>query len=145
MTTTDWHKLAFYRVSLKALIRNEKNQLLMVQEKKGDFSLPGGGWDYEEDLHTAIKRELFEEIALTSSFTEEVITAIPFYNPSKEAWQMWIACDISYDHLEYSIGEDAEMVKWMNEDEIDYTTLSGKLIRQVLEAKKAKHAIISVQ
>lgn len=138
MTSSEWYKQAFYRVSLKALIRNDKNQILMVQEKKGDFSLPGGGWDYEEDLHTAIERELFEEVALTSSFTEEVITAIPFYNPSKEAWQMWVACDISYEHLEYGVGEDAEVVKWVNEDEIDLATLSGKLIQQVLEVKKTK-------
>ena len=138
MTSSEWYKQAFYRVSLKALIRNDKNQILMVQEKKGDFSLPGGGWDYEEDLHTAIERELFEEIAPTSSFTEEVITAISFYNPSKEAWQMWVACDISYEHLEYGVGEDAEAVKWVNEDEIDLATLSGKLIQQVLEVKKTK-------
>jgi len=138
MTSSEWYKQAFYRVSLKALIRNDKNQILMVQEKKGDFSLPGGGWDYEEDLHTAIERELFEEIALTSSFTEEVITAISFYNPSKEAWQMWVACNISYEHLEYGVGEDAEAVKWVDEDEIDLATLSGKLIQQVLEVKKTK-------
>lgn len=136
MTSVDWYEKAFYRVSLKALIRNNENKILMVQEKSGDFSLPGGGWDYNENLHVALKRELFEELALTSDFSENVITAIPFYNPSKQAWQMWIACGITYDELEYSVGADAEEVKWVAEDEIDYDTLAGKLIKQVIKAQE---------
>jgi ADP-ribose pyrophosphatase YjhB (NUDIX family) len=133
MTASDWYKQAFYRVSLKALIRNDKNEILMVREKKGDFSLPGGGWDYEESMHEALKRELFEEIALTSNFTEKIITALPFYNPNKDAWQMWVAYEINYsDQLHYGIGADADEVVWVREDEIDTTTLAGKLIKQVL-------------
>ncbi len=132
---TDWYKNAFYRVSAVGVIRNTKGEYLMVNEHNR-WSFPGGGWDFGESLHEALKRELYEEIALTTEFSEDVITAIPFYNPNKEAWQMWVVCEIKYDELSYGIGEHAEDAKWMREDEIDYETMAGKLMKQVLEIEK---------
>lgn len=134
MSQVDWYKEAFYRVSAVGVIRNEEEQYLMVYEH-GRWSFPGGGWDFGESLHEALERELYEEIALTSGFSEKVITAVPFYNPNKKAWQMWIACEISYDELHYDVGEHAQDVRWFNEDEIDYSTMSGKLIKEVLKVK----------
>jgi len=132
MTPDDWYKDAFYRVSAIGVIRNGKGEYLLVNEHDR-WSFPGGGWDFGESLHEALKRKLLEEIALTSDFNERVITAVPFYNPNKEAWQMWVACEITYDELMFSIGEHATDVRWMKASEIDYSTLSGKLMKQVLE------------
>lgn len=129
---SDWYTEAFYRVSIVGLIRNDKNQILMVNEHDR-WTIPGGGWDHGESLHEALKRELFEEIALVTEFTESVIDAISFYNPNKYAWQMWIACEISYDDLNYGVGEHATDVQWMDQDKIDYTTMAGKLLKQVLK------------
>lgn len=128
----DWHNQAFYRISAIGLIRNAKNEILMVNEH-GHFTLPGGGWDYGETLHEALKRELYEEVQLESDFYERVITAIPFYNSNKNAWQMWLACDILYDELQYGVGEHASEVRWFSEAEIDTTTKAGELTKQVLE------------
>lgn len=129
---SDWYKNAFYRVSVVGLIRNEKSQILMVNEH-GRWTVPGGGWDYGESLHDALKREMFEEIALKSDFSEKVISAVPFYNPNKEAWQMWIVCEIDYKELDYGIGDHATDVRWTAEEDIDDDTMAGKLIKQVLK------------
>lgn len=145
MNQDDWYKNAFYRISAVGVICNDKGEYLMVNEHNR-WSFPGGGWDYGESLHEALKRELFEEIALKSDFSEKVITAIPFYNPNKEAWQMWVACKITYDELIFSVGEHAEATRWMNEDEIDYSTMAGKLMQEVLTIQKnEKSEIISTQ
>lgn len=129
---TDCHQLAFYRVSAIGLIRNTSGQVLMVNEH-GHFTLPGGGWDYDESLHEALKREMYEEILLTSDFSERVITAIPFYNPKKDAWQMWVACEIIYDELNYGIGEHASAVEWFDPALLSDNTRAHELARQVLE------------
>ena len=110
-----------------------------MADEHNRWSFPGGGWDYKETLHEALKRELHEEIALTSDFSERVITAIPFYNPNKEAWQMWVACEIIYDDLEFGIGEHAEDVRWMSEEEIDFSTMAGKLMKEVVAIQKKGH------
>ena len=133
---TDWYNQAFYRISAVGVIRNEEGEYLLCDEHDR-WAFPGGGWDYGESLHEALKRELFEEIALKSDFTEKVITAIPFYNPNKEAWQMWVACEIYYDgELDFDIGEHSSSVKWFDRSEIDFTTEAGRLMEQVIEARK---------
>lgn len=137
MTNLDWYNQAFYRISAVGVIRNDAGEYLMVHEH-GRWTLPGGGWDYEEDLHEALRRELFEEIALTSDFTEKVMQVLPFYNPNKKAWQMWVVCEIIYDELKYGVGEDADDVKWMSSDKIDYTTMAGTLIKQIVEREEKK-------
>lgn len=142
--TQDWYSQAFYRVSAVGVIRNKAGEYLMVDEHNR-WSFPGGGWDFGETLHEALKRELYEEIALTSDFTEKVLTVLPFHNPNKDAWQMWVVCEIMYDKLEYGIGEHAEDVQWMHEDEIDYATMAGKLMKQVIETEKNQDADISIR
>lgn len=137
MNQTDWYKDAFYRVSAISVIRNSEGEYLLVNEH-GRWAFPGGGWDFGESLHEALKRELFEEIALTSKFSEKVITAVPFYNPNKRAWQMWVACEVLYDELEFGIGEHAQDVRWFTKDKIDYSTMAGKLMKAVLEAQNDK-------
>ena len=137
----DWHSKCFYRISVKALIRNQKNEILVVDEGGGGrYALPGGGWDYGESLHDALKRELYEEILLTSDFRENVITTIPFFNPNKNAWQMWVACNIGYDELVYGIGDDAADVKWLHESEITTATMGEELTKQVLETYHARRS-----
>lgn len=134
----DWYKNAFYRVSAVGVIRNDTGEYLMVNEHNR-WSFPGGGWDFGEDLHDALRRELREEIALTSDFSERVITAVPFYNPNRKAWQMWVVCEIEYNELIYGVGEHAEDVKWMSESEIDGTIMAGKLMEEVLRLQKVAH------
>jgi 8-oxo-dGTP diphosphatase len=131
---TDWHKKAFYRVSLKALIRNDKNEILMVSEyDKHNISIPGGGLEYGETPHECLKRELYEEIGLKSEFKERLVHVQTVWRETKHAWLMWITYEILYDELDFSVGKDAVHVKWVDENAIETTTDLGKMITNVLE------------
>ena len=61
MTKIDFPK-AFYRVSVKALIRTN-NKLLLVKEYD-QWVLPGGGLDHGEDAQRGLERELSEELTV---------------------------------------------------------------------------------
>lgn len=52
----------FYRVSLKAVIRDEEGKILVVKENGSNWTLPGGGWDHGESERDALARELYEEV-----------------------------------------------------------------------------------
>lgn len=53
-----------YRVSVKALIRDQQGNVLVVKEGDEYWDLPGGGTDHSEDLTVSMKREIREEIGL---------------------------------------------------------------------------------
>ncbi|NDK07819.1 NUDIX domain-containing protein [Candidatus Gracilibacteria bacterium] len=67
---------SWYRVSVKALILNEKGEFLLCKESKGVWDFPGGGLDYNENPIDCLKRELFEEMGLE---TEEIIEKPEFF------------------------------------------------------------------
>lgn len=129
---SDWHKNCFYRVSLKALIRNQAGEILLVREK-GDLGLPGGGWDYGESVHDTLRRELNEEIGLTSEFTERVVGTAERWLEHKQAWLLWIVYEIRYEALDYSIGNHGEELVWVSEADINMTIPSGPMIKKVLK------------
>ncbi len=54
----------FYRVSVKALIRNKDGKVLVLKENQDTWSLPGGGLDHGEDPKSGILRELKEELGI---------------------------------------------------------------------------------
>ena len=63
MSQQSQYPSTFYRVSLKAVIRDDQGRVLVNKEGSMDtWSLPGGGWDHGETEHEAIARELYEEL-----------------------------------------------------------------------------------
>lgn len=54
----------YYRVSIKALIFDEHQRLLVFKDKNGEWEIPGGGMDHAEDYQECIKRELAEEMGV---------------------------------------------------------------------------------
>lgn len=64
----------FYRVSVKALVFDAAQRLLVVQERRGRWQVPGGGWEHDESLEACVRRELDEElgVAVASIDTREL-------------------------------------------------------------------------
>lgn len=96
----------FYRVSLKAVIRNEQGQVLVNKEHDSDtWSLPGGGWDHGETEHEALARELYEEVGFKGDFTSKPLATQVFWLESKQAWLLWIVFEFIPDNFDFSIGD----------------------------------------
>jgi 8-oxo-dGTP pyrophosphatase MutT (NUDIX family) len=62
------------RPTVKALILNDKNEVLIIN----DGLLPGGGVDDNEDNTTAIRREIAEEVGMTVFNIESSETVIQY-------------------------------------------------------------------
>lgn len=54
----------YYRVSLKALIFDNEQRLLVVQTADGMWELPGGGWEHGESMQHCLRREIMEELGV---------------------------------------------------------------------------------
>src|SRR5689334_6345642 len=57
---------SFYRVSVKGLVVKDGKILLLKESPKlsGQWELPGGGLDFGEDIHEALRREVQEETGI---------------------------------------------------------------------------------
>jgi len=106
---------AFYRLSVKAIILNDNNEVFAVHEGD-DWTLPGGGIDHGEDPLVALKRELYEEAYITSDFEAELVGTESFYVDSKDAMAFWMIYRIKMTNPDFSFkaGEDADEVAFKN-------------------------------
>ena len=53
-----------YYLGIKAIIQNDKGQVLLLKHHKGYWDFPGGRVSQEEDVNAALLREVFEETGL---------------------------------------------------------------------------------
>ena len=69
------HLDCLYRISIKALIYNDAGQILVVKEDgRPLWDLPGGGMDYGETFESALKRELYEEVGYKGNLRYQLLT-----------------------------------------------------------------------
>jgi 8-oxo-dGTP pyrophosphatase MutT (NUDIX family) len=116
MKQTNWHKNAFYRVSIKAVICNDNGKVLFVKEKNNpdNWNLPGGGMDYGESEYDALKRELLEEVGYKDDFEYVPLGIRPGYLEHKEAWQLWVVYKVNPDTYDFSVGEEANEIAFLD-------------------------------
>lgn len=115
---------SFYRVSVKAVIRNTAGEVLLVREGNDGWSLPGGGMDHGEDVQSALARELYEEVLISAPLTARFLGSESLYLERRESWLLWLVFEVTIDgDYSYGVGADAGEVAFMSphllEDDAD--------------------------
>ncbi len=122
-----------YRVLVKAVIRNSMGQILLNRETgHSNFSLPGGGIEYGENIMEAFTRELYEEVGLTADFLLKPLCTIPVYGENRDRWLLWSVYEVTTLDATFRPGNDSDEITWLHPSEIDNTTRAGKLIHEAL-------------
>ena len=104
----------FYRVAVKALVRNDKGEVLLVKEKSDKWDLPGGGIDHGEEPEDGIKRELLEELGVSAVSVGKPILTKSFWLEEKQAWLMWIVYDVELHSNQLKFGEGVTAIEYLN-------------------------------
>lgn len=133
----------FYRISIKAVIRNEKDEVLVVRENSDTWDLPGGGWDHGESTMTCLKRELNEEVGYAGELQARLIgvTEEPIYMPTKQSWLLWHVYDVTTENTDFSLGIDGD--EMMFADPAQFQDSSSAIERLIFHfGSKALTAIV---
>jgi len=110
----------FYRVSLKAIIRNEKGEVLVCKEYGSDhYSLPGGGWDHGETEIECLQRELSEEVGYNGTLEVRPFKTATWWLDSRKAWLLWIVYEVVTDNMNFTTTKMCHDVAF-----VDPTTLT---------------------
>lgn len=106
----------FYRVSLKAIVENDRSEVLCVKENGSDWTLPGGGIDHGETILEGLAREMDEEIASGDApFRAEPVGHDVIFMPHKEAWLLWALYRVTFDTMpNFAPGVDGDEIAWLN-------------------------------
>lgn len=102
-----------YRISLKCLVRNNKDDVLVVKETgRTWWDLPGGGMDHGEDIKTAIAREMKEEVNLEGDFDYRIIDVDePAHLSAHNFWQLRLIYEVMPRNMAFTAGEDGDEVE----------------------------------
>ena len=71
-----------YRISVKAIIKDGQDRILLLREKDGSWELPGGGLEHGEDPKEALSREITEETGMQVQWMSEL--PVSFWSIYKE-------------------------------------------------------------
>ena len=109
---------SLYRISLKCLIANSEGEVLVVREYgRGSWDLPGGGIDHDEDIRSAIARELNEELDYSGDFNFDIIGIDdPAKLLTRDVWQCKLIFKVTLDLSAIAVGKDAEETTFINPD-----------------------------
>lgn len=111
-----------YRVSVKAIIKDDQGRTLLLREADGSWDLPGGGLDQGEKPREALGREIKEEIGCTVDWMSD--GPVAFWTTRRESasptlkWFSFVAYEakISGD-IKLDINEEAEEARYCTDDE----------------------------
>lgn len=105
----------FYRISLKAVIRNESGHVLVNKEYDSTtWSLPGGGLEHSESIERALARELQEEVGYTGEFSFTLRDTARFWIESRQAWLFWVVYDVTPTNYNFTPGADSTEIAFIN-------------------------------
>ena len=111
---------SLFRVSLKSLITDTYGRVLVVKEIDRPFwDLPGGGMEYGETIEQAIKRELYEEVALDGEFDYKIMFVTEAHIlPSRPIHQVRLIYRVIPKVLPSQPGADADDIKYIDPNDL---------------------------
>ncbi|PKM91159.1 hypothetical protein CVU82_03865 [Candidatus Falkowbacteria bacterium HGW-Falkowbacteria-1] len=113
---------AFYRVSVRGLMR-DGDKFLLGHHHDGDWETFGGGLDFGENLHQALKREILEETGCDVPYiSKQPILALPHivHNLRGMDWfyNFPIYYEVIFDISKFNSSLQYSEIKWFTLEEI---------------------------
>ena len=118
-----------FQIGVKALIKNDQGQILVLQNHKGYWDIPGGRMDSGETFLETLSRELSEEaglvIAGTPEFYDAVLSNITIQTDNVTAGLTLLVCTVQVSSKDITLGDEEAAYEWVH-PELAADRLSNK-------------------
>lgn len=116
---------SFFRVSVKALVRDDQGRVLLARESSGKWDMLGGGLDHGEEPLEGLTREIFEESGLRLvSMSQAPSYFLTVYNPSKDVYLANVIYEVELENLTIVPSEECEELRFVSPEEAAALTLN---------------------
>ncbi|HEX9153478.1 MAG TPA: NUDIX hydrolase [Candidatus Saccharimonadales bacterium] len=113
-----------YRISVKAVIKDDDGRILLGRESDGSWELPGGGLEHGEAPKAALRREITEETGFILDWISE--RPVAFWTINKEVgspavkWFSFVAYEarVSGDFkASFGTNDEVEEIRYVSRKE----------------------------
>lgn len=119
---------AFYRVTVKGIYVKDGKILMTFDDSNSNRSddpweLPGGGLDFDEEMHSALKREVEEEMGLeVTSVSEKPLYVWPVKHGEGRGMDWFhvlvVVFKIEFKDLNFTPTRECQEIKFFSVDEL---------------------------
>lgn len=96
----------FYRVTTKAIILDDQNRIVVGINDKGEYEMPGGGWEHGESVEACLKREINEELGVEVTNFGPIEWVFTAYNSRRKNHTLRLCMRASVDTYDFKPGDD---------------------------------------
>jgi len=113
---------SWYRVSIKAIIFNDKWQILLCKEENWVWDLPGWWLEHWENIEVCLKREIKEEMWLeVLSISDKPICFATFHKTysTKRPWISNVCYEIQLKNLNFTKSNECTKIWFFDKKDIE--------------------------
>ena len=124
-------------ITVKAVIFDD-DRVLLLQDQKGQWELPGGKINFGEAPEDALTRELFEELGLAEPKIDAITSAWSFVATSalRSAQYVVLVYLCRTPSAEFSLSDEHKTAGWMSAVEINTLNMRQGYKRAIQLARK---------
>lgn len=109
----------FYRVSVKGIVIDDQNRILLARESDGTWDMLGGGLDHDENPITCLKREIQEETGLTvTKVWAEPKYFVTAYKEVNDVYIANVVYQIELADLDFTPSDECEEIRFFSVQEL---------------------------
>ena len=109
----------FYRVSVKGIVIDDQNRILLARENDGTWDMLGGGLDHGENPIVCLKREIQEETGLmVTKVWPEPKYFITAHKTSNNIYVANVVYQIELANLDFTPSDECQELAFFSLDEM---------------------------
>lgn len=109
----------FYRVSVKGIVIDDQNRILLARESDGTWDMLGGGLDHGEDPIACLKREIQEETGLiVTKVWPEPKYFVTAHKVSNDIHIANVVYQIELENLNFVSSDECQELRFFSAEEL---------------------------